>query len=307
MKKEKVFYLDQRIIAQLMLVLVSAFLLIALSYMSIFPSISGWIEKILSNPTGSMLLVFFIIALCVGIFPYERLIVTEDYYIYRTLFTSREYSKKKHYCIGRGVKEEYVSGNGEDSGHTEYWHQLDLVTVDGSVILIFKVNSSQKYYEKMMTYLKLDELKESLKEKNLTKEAPICIELIPEQTIKVEPESPPQIGMIIKDGLIGLLIYGSFFSEILSQRWSVVFFGLGIIVSSQRENVCRVYQPLLHCLVTDDAIRINGKSYQKQEIDLLQLSASEDERRDRTCHFFWITFTRNGSKRTDYYIIDVSI
>lgn len=64
-----------------------------------------------------------------------------------------------------------------------------MVTANGSVIFILKVNSSQKYYEKMMTYLKLDESKEFSSHKNVTEDEPIRIELVPRQMLKASQNS----------------------------------------------------------------------------------------------------------------------
>lgn len=307
MKKEKIFYINQTGIKIVLIVLGILTLLIIFALVPSNSVVNSLAKKILFEIEQKFILAILLTLGFMSLFLFDRFIITEDKYIYQRLFSSQEYSKRTHRIVGRGAKEEYSHGAGDDGNSTEYWKQIDILNKNGALVLALKVRCSQNYYEKMISYLKIDEWNECIVDLQTENQKAIHFELEPSQAVSKKQLHPSELFALVTGGLAGGMIYHFVFQGLLSQGWALLFILVGIGISSLKIVDFNRYQELNRLVVTMNGLKINEKVIQETAISSLKMSSSEDDNHSDGLAFLFITFNDNGKKRTLRYEFTISI
>ncbi|ALR99869.1 hypothetical protein ATZ33_00270 [Enterococcus silesiacus] len=294
--KKKVFWVNKN---NLKFVIIIALLLLFIVFInhyskddtilySLHSFINSQKEIILIGLSGAFL--FQLVVSC------NRLVITENDFIYATLFTKKIFAKSGYKIVGVGAKESYSPGYGDESGNTEYWHQLNVVNKESVQIFEIKVKSSNKYYQEIVSYLKMDELDDQCPVKNIE-----GCSFVPTGLDRYSKPWLDNLMALVIGAVITFLLYKLVPVRLLETKWQIVvvlavFFFVGLRNISFKKRI-----PLQKLSINKESVSINNVHYKNQEIIRLAMSASSDDSKKNNVHFLNIVFEDGSKKQRLFY------
>lgn len=245
-------------------------------------------EIILIGLSGAFL--FQLVVCC------NRFVITENEFIYATLFTKKTFAKSEYKIVGVGAKESYTPGYGDESGNTEYWHQLNVVNKESLKIFEIKVKSSNNYYQDIVSYLKMDELDDQCPVNNIE-----GYSFVPAGQDRYSKPWLDNLMALVIGAVITFLLYKLVPIRLLEIKWQIVvvlavFFFVGLRNIRFKKRI-----PLQKLSINKESVSINNVHYKNQEIIHLAMSASSDDSKKNNVCFLNIVFEDGGKKQRLFY------
>lgn len=265
--------------------------------------ISYTLQSLFDGQLEIVLIGLFVAFLYQFVIGFKKLIVTKNGVVYTTLFTKKEFAKTDYQIVGVGAKEEYYPGHGDESGSTEYWHQLNIVNKQSLQVFEIKVKSSKQYYQKMVSYLKINELND---QPQLKQEQHVeTYSFIPSGMNRSSKKWTDNLIALVIGAVFTFLIYRLIPIRLLETKWQAlivlgIFFSVGVRNISFKKRI-----PLQKIDISKERISINGVHYKDEEIIRFAMSASSDVNKKNDVHLLNVVFDDGGRNQSLAYQFNI--
>lgn len=266
-------------------------------------SISYFLRHFLDGQSEIILVGLSIVFLYQLISSCERLIITKDFFIYSTLFMRKQFPRNEYQIVGIGAKEETHYGYGDDSSSTYYWRQLNIIEKETLQIFEIRIKSSNSYYQKIVSYLKMLEHANSIQMQQEDDDE--IYVFIPIGNHLPSNQWAENLTFLLIGSVLSFFVYLMTPIKSLDAKWQLLIV-IGLFLLAGIRNISFKKRIAVRQIdIRKEHIRINDSCYKDEDIIRVSMSSSHDNNQENSLQFLDILFSDGGRKRRLFYSLNL--